>query len=142
MQRREWVKFAVGSFSWAIAVLVQSLNGGLLNSLLNPFTWWLSFLEVIEFAVWLAGPGSVGAYISNFGGSESTMILAGIVGIVGWVVLGVAFLRARSGAGTRLATIGAGLNLLFVPILSLGAVFYYLRNGSNESDPTQNQPSA
>ena len=142
MEIRENATFAVGGTAWAVAVLIQSLHAGLLNSLLNPFMWWMSLLEVVEFTVWLVGPGSIGYYLANFGGRESLLILAGLVAAIGWVALGVAFARRRGPDGGRKATIGLVLNLLFVPVLSLGAVVYYFRNESAGAEPGQDQPSA
>lgn len=123
------ISFTIAAIAWALAVVIQSLHAGVFNGLTNPFEWWLSFFEAIEFLLWVpSSAGNLGIFLSNLGGSESMAILAGLAGIVAWITMFVALVKLRrNGTSTRFIAAAGILNFLFQPLFAWGIIGYQLR---------------
>lgn len=114
----------LGVLAWLVAAVVY-------RAIHNPFEWWLAFREAVEFVPFLVSGGSLGEFVSAHPSPETTAVLAGWFGIVGWVSLGAVFIRED-------ARLPFALNALFVPLLAFVAVLvwrYRLRYGPDRTEP-------
>lgn len=113
----------LGAFAWLAAAVVY-------RAIHNPFEWWLAFREAIEFTPLLVSGGSLGEFVAAHPNPETTAVLAGWLGIVGWLSLGAVFLREE-------ARLSFALNALFVPLLAFVALLvwqYRIRYGPGRVD--------
>jgi len=103
----------------------------LVGGILNPFLWWLSFMEGVEGLVWMTGgveytAGIIASILSME--PEGLVVLIGWLGTIGWAAVGLAFIREYRDGGGKRAAAGFIANLLFYPVLALPAVLIYHRS--------------
>ncbi|WP_049970800.1 hypothetical protein [Haladaptatus cibarius] len=114
----------IGLALWVIAIAIQGIYNGIIG-IINPFLWLLSSLEAIEFFVWLLSGGSIQLFLDNLASSEAGLVLAGIVGLLAWVVTFFsAFSHSReTGNPKRYALI----QIIYNPFVAIIGSAYYLR---------------
>lgn len=135
--RRERITYGLtaGAVAWLLAVVVQAGNGGLLNALINPFQWWLALLEGLEFLFWIpANLGQLGVFFGSWGVPEFHLALAGVLGMIGWILSTVTLTyNSLERGGSALGAVFA--NLLFQPVITIALAAYYLRVNTLEAEP-------
>lgn len=121
---------------WVVALVIHGLYFGFLNALINPFSWWLSFKEGLEFLLWIGvGGGSIGYFLSNLGVPEAGQVLSGLFGTVGWILAGPSMYAEGKRTNDSRSSLYALLTVFYNPTLTFVVTYLFYHNKGQESDP-------